>query len=899
MLSKPSTNKMNMTKLYTILIFCCLAVLAQAQTTAIPDTAFEQKLIQLGIDSDGMVNGQMLTTDAIGIKQLDVSGTANAPAAIQSLVGIAAFVDLDTLFCQYNQLSSLNLAANTQLKVLYCHNNQISNLNVANSLGLYFLHCYENNLSTLDITNNPSLTYLQCQENPLGQLDVSNQGNLAVLNCSATQLANLDITINTKLTALYCAENQLQYLDLSQNAALIFLDCQSNQLQYLDVSNSPLHTLQCSDNQLVELEFRNKGNSSFLDCSNNQLGALNLLGSSVLNQLNCTNNPSYLYICVNSVALAQAKPLWQKPTAANYTQNCYPRSVVGRVAIDGNLNCQADSNELGLMGSVLTFTKGSQIYTETTIDTLGNYIANLDTGTYQVTLVPPNPYWSICPTTQQVVIDTNYNLITQDWSLLPVVGCPLMRVDIAAPFLRKTGGGSAYTVQYCNQGTVTAPNALLEVELDDYVNVIGFSQSPVNQIGNTYQFNLGNVARGQCGQIQIQVLVDTSALFGQTHCATAHVYPDSICVPLQWNGARLASDASCVNNVVNFRIENKGNAMGQAQLFSIFEDDIMMRTGGIILGIGQDTIIQQAAQPRSTYRIIVQQGSGYPSILGDSVATAVIEGCLPDLNGSFNTDYVTQFSNGSSSPFEAIDCQKNIGSYDPNDKTAQPEGYDAAFHFINANIELDYKVRFQNTGTDTAFNVVIIDTLSSYLDPSSIQMGASSHSYTWSLTNNILQVNFNNIMLPDSTVNEPLSNGFFRFRIAQKTNNPVGAIINNTAYIYFDYNPPIVTNTTFHTIGSNFLRLNLSTPVAATASVPVVDIYPNPLTSTTTVTVLGQEYAVLELVVYDALGRVAKSRKGKQTNQLILERTGLTQGVYFYQLRGNGQLLGTGKLLVQ
>lgn len=890
---------MDMNKLYIILIFCCFSVLVQAQVTAIPDTSFEQKLVQLGIDSDGMVNGQMLTADAAGIKQLDVSGTAAAPSSIQSLVGIAAFVDLDTLSCQYNQLSTLNLAANTQLKVLYCNNNQLNNLNVANNPDLYFLHCYQNNLTTLNVTNNPNVTHLDCQENPLGDLDVSNQNNLATLNCSATELSSLDVTLNTKLVTLYCAENQLQQLDIHRNTSLVFLDCQSNQLQYLDVSTNPIHTLQCSNNQLVELEFRNKVTSSFLDCSNNQLGALTLLGSSGLNQLSCTNNPSYLYICVNSVPLAQAKPFWQKPPTANYTQNCYPRAVVGRVAIDDNLNCQADSNELGLIGSILTFTKGGQTYRETTIDTLGNYIVNLDTGTYQVRVLPPNPYWSICPTTQQVSIDTNYNLITQNWSLLPVVGCPLLEVDIAAPFLRKTGGGSVYTAQYCNQGTVTASNALLEIELDDYINVVNFSQNPTNQIGNKYQFNLGNVARGECGQIQIQVLVDTSALFGQTHCATARVYPDSICVPLQWNGARLESDASCINNVVNFKIENKGNAMVQAQSFSIFEDDIMMRTGGVILGIGQDTVIQQAALPRSTYRIAVQQGSGYPSILGDSVTTAVIEGCLPDPNGGFNTDYVTQFSNGSSSPFEAIDCQKNIGSYDPNDKTAQPEGYDPAFHFINDNVEIDYKVRFQNTGTDTAFNVVVIDTLSDYLDASSIQMGASSHSYTWSLTNNILQVNFNNIMLPDSNINEPLSNGFFRFRVAQKRNNPRGTVIHNTAYIYFDYNPPIITNTTFHTVGNNFLRINLNAPVLTSTAATVVRVYPNPIESTATIAVIGQAYAKLELMVYDALGRVIRVEKGTQTNQLTLERERLPQGVYFYQLQGDGELLGTGKVVIQ
>ena len=899
MLDKPYINRIIMNKLYLLLFFCCIAVLAKGQVTSIPDPVFEQKLIQLGIDSDGLINGQMLTVDAIGVRGLDLSGTATNPSNIQDLTGIAAFSDLDTLYCQHNQLTNLSLIFNTQLKVLLCHDNQLATLDVSGSPDLYFLHCFRNNLTTLDLTSNPSLTYLECYTNPLGNLDVTNQANLLVLNCSDNQLDTVDVRLNTKLITFYCANNQLKELDLSQNGTLTFLDCQSNQLSYLEVSNNPMYTLQCSDNQLTDLEVINKPNISFLDCSDNQLSALNLLGSGGLNQLNCTNNPSYLYICVNSVALAQAQLFWQKPPLANYTQNCYPRAVVGRVSVDDNSNCQTDAGEEGLMGSILTFQKGNQIYQETTIDTLGNYVVNLDTGTYQVTVVPPNSYWTVCPTSQQVTIDTSYNLIVQNWSLQASVNCPLLEVDIAAPFLRKTGGGSTYTVQYCNQGTVVAPNAQLEVALDDYINVVGFSQVPISQVGNTYQFNLGNVGVGQCGTIQLQVIVDTSALFGQTHCATAQVYPDSICVPVLWNGARLSSDVNCVNNIVEFRIENTGSAMSQAQLFSIFEDDIMMRTGGIILGPGEDTVIQQTAQPRRTYRISVQQGSGYPSILGDSIATAVIEGCLPDPNGGFNTDYVTQFSNGSSSPFRAVDCQKNIGSYDPNDKTAQPVGYDPAFHFINDNVELDYRVRFQNTGTDTAFNIVIIDTISDHLDLSTIQMGASSHPYTWSVANNVLQVTYNNVMLPDSNINEPLSNGFFRFRIAQKRNNPVGTVINNTAYIYFDYNPPIVTNTTFHTIGDNFLRINLSNPTWYTDLKPSIMVYPNPFETTTTIRVEGSEvYSELELVIYDALGRMVKRTNGRAANQVVLDRKELEKGIYFYQLWNTSKLIGTGKVVV-
>ncbi|MCP4439693.1 MAG: hypothetical protein GY810_12180 [Aureispira sp.] len=167
--------------------------------------------------------------------------------------------------------------------------------------------------------------------------------------------------------------------------------------------------------------------------------------------------------------------------------------------------------------------------------------------------------------------------------------------------------------------------------------------------------------------------------------------------------------------------------MPQPQQYFVFEDDILMRTGTVHLGAAQQVIIDQTAVQGKTYRMEVEQMAGFPSMLGDSMASTSIEGCNPFADGSFNTGFITQFSNGNRSPFIAIDYQQNVASYDPNDKAAQPAGYDTA-HYIYKNTAIDYKVRFQNTGTDTAFNIMILDTLSSYLDIPSLQMGASSHS---------------------------------------------------------------------------------------------------------------------------------------------------------------------------
>jgi uncharacterized repeat protein (TIGR01451 family) len=140
-------------------------------------------------------------------------------------------------------------------------------------------------------------------------------------------------------------------------------------------------------------------------------------------------------------------------------------------------------------------------------------------------------------------------------------------------------------------------------------------------------------------------------------------------------------------------------------------------------------------------------------------------------------------------------------AYDPNDKQATPVGY-AEPHFILPDEEMEYKIRFQNTGNAPAEYVIITDTLDvNTLDISSFQPVISSHNVSTSLLpNGLVTFTFNNINLPDSASDPLGSEGFVVYRIRPRLDISPGTEINNTAYIYFEQNPPIITNTTWHTI---------------------------------------------------------------------------------------------------
>ena len=141
--------------------------------------------------------------------------------------------------------------------------------------------------------------------------------------------------------------------------------------------------------------------------------------------------------------------------------------------------------------------------------------------------------------------------------------------------------------------------------------------------------------------------------------------------------------------------------------------------------------------------------------------------------------------------FDNVDSETQIvrGSFDPNDKSVAPEGD------ILDTDTLSYLVRFQNVGTDTAFNVVVRDLLDANLDLNTLEVGASSHPFTFTIVDpRELVWTFSNINLPDSTTDEAASHGFVKFKIRPLAGTAPGTVISNSAAIYFDFNLPVITN---------------------------------------------------------------------------------------------------------
>lgn len=201
-------------------------------------------------------------------------------------------------------------------------------------------------------------------------------------------------------------------------------------------------------------------------------------------------------------------------------------------------------------------------------------------------------------------------------------------------------------------------------------------------------------------------------------------------------------------------------------------------------------------------------------------------------------------------PTNNIDSINTVvsNSYDPNDKKVDPQGMGPLGKIDPSTQYLEYTITFQNIGTAPAINVLVSDTLDAAIDPYSIQMLAATHPYRMELVgNNIINWHFDNINLPDS-ISDPLGSiGSVVMRVKLDPDLPLETQITNTANIYFDYNSPIITNTTINTLSEDLLSANNQLPES------LFNLFPNPvgdaLNASTTVT-----DAILHCTLYTITG---------------------------------------------
>lgn len=807
----------------------------KSQWVTIPDTAFALFLKQ---QFPSCINGLLIDTTCSGI--ITTTNLNCSLMQITSLEGIQYFDALTTLVCYLNRINNLPHIPVT-VKYLDCGGNKLTNLPTLPPL-LNYLDCYGNQLTSLPNLP-PSISTLKCSYNRLTNLP-NLHSSLSYLSCNNNQLTNLP-QLPASLTGLYCSNNQLTNLPIIPSS-LIRLQCDRNQLTSIPSLPASLTLLTCNNNQLTNLP-NLPDRITDLACSDNQLTSLPSLPSS-LTYLYCNNNqltvlPSlpdslnYLYCNNNKLSnLPNFPPLF-------YGLDCSFNKLTVLPPLPSNLyQFQINDNPLLLcMPPLKKFSDQASKFniSKTGIKCLPNfiihngYIPAIDTmpicDLFNINGCEVG--WNIHGT---IYKDDNSDCVQQSNELNPyLVKMNLYESNILVQSGYFPGNFSFDTdLSICTVSIdttdfpfeptcPTSGDTTLSLTAQDSLRYgidFGLKCKPGFDIGA--KSILGNLFR-PAWDTKINIGAgDMANAFG-VHCAAG--VSGSVSVSFTGPAKYIfpAPGALTPNNV-------NGNTL--TYTIADFGSTNFNKDFNII--IRPDTTAQAGEQICFTVSVTPTARDNNP---GNNVLTQ---------------------------------CFTVRTSYDPNDKQVYPDG-----DILPEQEWLTYTIRFQNTGNDTAIHVQIIDTLDSDIDMASFKLLAYSHpNITQILEGGIVKFNFPNIMLPDSHVNEPLSHGYIQYKVKLKENLPIGTKIENTAYIYFDFNAPVVTNTTTNTIST----------VTAVASLSFGDglevkLFPNPAKDQVRFYITDTKDHV-QMNLYNPIGELVRSLT--INNSYDMDVSGFANGVY-------------------
>jgi len=577
--------------------------------------------------------------------------------------------------------------------------------------------------------------------------------------------------------------------------------------------------------------------------------------------------------------------------------NSFSNILTGRVYWDEDEQCDVDAGEPGLANWLVQAEGKNKTYFGST-DRNGFYNILVDTGDYNVQVIPLNQYWESCladgvPLRLQEFYDTTRT----DFGVRAQIECPLLELHVSAPYLARCSD-VPYTVRYQNHGTAPASNVQVELILDPVLSFQSAGVEPVSNEGNVLSFNVGTVAPGESGSFEV---IASSACDGiavnQAVNVTANISPDTLCLMFDpgWDRSDLEVSGQCEGDSIAFSIINIGiQDMITKRASIVIQDDIIVANEPLQLRAQEERRIKVPANG-STYRVFAEESENHPF---SNYATAAIEGCTED-GGSFSTGQVTQFPEDDRMPSRSINVQEAMDEVPDVQLFAHPKGYRG--EFIDAADPVKYKVVFTNTGTDTVNRVVIRDTVPGGLDVQAVTFGASSHPYQAEVyEEGILKITFTGLELPPMADGNTLaSQGYVEYEVAQTPGNQSGTEIENRLKVFFDYQEPVLSNTVLRTVGT-FPGYVEVTSVEQQPDIPglEVQVYPNPFVEVVTFDVSGYQATSLDLMLYDLEGRLVR-RERSRSSQVELNRNQLPEGVYVFRLESENVLLATGKLIVQ
>jgi uncharacterized repeat protein (TIGR01451 family) len=233
-----------------------------------------------------------------------------------------------------------------------------------------------------------------------------------------------------------------------------------------------------------------------------------------------------------------------------------------------------------------------------------------------------------------------------------------------------------------------------------------------------------------------------------------------------------------------------------------------------------------------------------------------------------------------------------VGAIDPNDISVSPRG-DGPQGYININQWLTYTIRFENVGTYKATYVFLKNQLPAGLDISTFEIIASSHDYTYTLSERgLLDVAYRHISLPAAIDDSVGAHGYLKYRIKPLHSIAGGHELANSAKIYFDFEEPVITNTTLNTIkyqGRHEVR-NLK-------------IFPNPANDFVVMVIdehffrVTNPHVIAQWIISDCSGRPLMEGNGDYESIMKINVSNIPKGIYILRAFDQSGQVYVGKLI--
>lgn len=735
---------------------------------------------------------------------------------------------LKTLYCSGGNIDLLDISNANNLENIYCTDNNLTALNVANMPNLTTLSCENNQITALNVAADTNLTTLTCGNNLITNLDVSNLIQLTYLNCGYNQLSNLDVTNLINLKWLVCSNNMISTLNTTNLVNLFQLTFSNNLISSIDLSNiTLLSDLFCANNHLTALSISHLHNLSDLDCSGNQLSTLELPtmtyfhshhGNVARSSYNCSNN-LFTTLDFSPISCNRASIYVAGNPNLTYVNLKNSRTYYNVNSIENcpNLNyiCIND-------------------YPINPSNPYGGIFQNIEDQSL-LNNIQINPYCSFTP-------GGIYNTITGTFSMdIDNNGCDAndfhysdSKIVINVP--------SVFNATYTN----TTGNYNFYTQAGNFVITPEFEHPyfTVSPASATINFTESN------GSIQTQ-----------DFCVIPNgVHNDVEIVLIPTDRARPG-----FNTHYKLIYKNKGNQTLSGSINLVFDDAVL------------DFVLADPALANQTlntlnwnYNTLIPFESreiDFTLNVNSPMETPAVNiGDVLNFNASINP--ISGDETIADNAFAL--AHTVVGSFDPNDKTCL-EGNTMTPEMVGG--YLHYLIRFQNSGTAAAENIVVRDIIdTTKFDITSLQLTSASHPQVTKITGNKVEFQFENINLPAEIDDEPASHGYIAFKIKTKANLTIGDSVENKANIYFDYNFPIETNT-----ATSVVTPLLSNGTFENTSVAIA---PNPTKNLVHITSKGN---ITSVELFDAQGRVLETLMTNK-EQVDFDLSQKANGVYFVKI---------------